>query len=252
MSGLSFCILNLNTQHVDVLKHQAFKKYETPYQLLEHVQALFANEDCLNQEFDTIQIIHTNELSTLVPRPLFSEEYLADYLKFNSKILKSDFITFDAIDINDSLNVYVPYVNINNYIYEQFGEFTYKHFSTVLIESVLQIEKNTDEPKLYIHINSRHFEILSVDSGALQFYNTFEYSSKEDFIYYLLFTIEQLHLNPETIKLVFVGDILKNSELYNIAYEYVRHISFGLHKNKFTFNHQPQTQHAEFIILNSF
>ncbi|MDW5288385.1 DUF3822 family protein [Formosa sp. PL04] len=252
LSGLSFCILNATTQQVEVLKYLAFKKHETPYQLLEHVQSLFKTEESLQQEFSNIQIIHSNELSTLVPNPLFNEDYLADYLKFNSKILKSDFITFDTIELNDSVNVYVPYVNVNNFIYEQFGEFTFKHFSTILIESILHIEKNADQPKLYIHVGARHFEILSIDDGALQFYNTFEYSSKEDFIYYLLFTLEQLKLNPETIQLVFIGDILKNSDLYTIAYKYVRHISFGKHKNNFTFNHQPQTQHSEFIILNSF
>ncbi|WP_159023196.1 DUF3822 family protein [Formosa sp. L2A11] len=252
LSGLSFCILNSETQEVEVLNHKDFKKHETPYRLLEHVKSLFENETCLQQEFSNIQIIHSNELSTLVPSPLFSKDRLADYLKYNSKILKSDFITFDAIEINDSINVYVPYVNVNNFIYEQFGEFTFKHFSTVLIESILQIEKNADQPKLYIHVGPKNFEILSVATGMLQFYNSFEYSSKEDFIYYLLFTLEQLKLNPETIPLVFVGDIEENSDLYDIAYKYVRHVSFGKHKNNFTFNKQPKTQHAEFIILNSF
>ncbi|WP_299781090.1 DUF3822 family protein [uncultured Formosa sp.] len=252
LSGLSFCILNSITQQVEVLKHIDLNKHETPYRLLEHVQSLFENEPSLQQEFNNIQIIHSNELSTLVPKALFSKDHLADYLKYNSKILKSDFITFDEIDINDSVNVYVPYVNVNNFIYEQFGEFTFKHFSTVLIESILQIEKNTDQQKLYIHFGSRSFEIVSIVSGTLQFYNSFEYSSKEDFIYYLLFTLEQLKLNPETIPLVFIGDIKENSDLYNIAYKYVRHISFGKHKNNFIFNQQPETQHSEFIILNSF
>ncbi|MBP1840849.1 DUF3822 family protein [Formosa algae] len=252
LSGLSFCILNANTKQVDVLKHIRFNKHETPYQLLEHVQALFKNETCLQQDFSNVQIIHTNELSTLVPKPLFNEDCLADYLKYNSKILKSDFITCDDIDINDSVNVYVPYVNVNNFIYEHFGAFTYKHFSTVLIESILQIEKNADQPKLYIHMGARNFEIISVVNRELQFYNTFEYSSKEDFIYYLLFTVEQLKLNPETIQLVFVGDILEHSDIYNIAYKYVRHISFGSNKHNYTFNQQPETPHAEFVILNSF
>ncbi|WP_066217982.1 DUF3822 family protein [Formosa haliotis] len=252
LSGLSFCILNSNTQQVEVLKHITFKQFETPYQLLDHVESLFKTEQSLQQNFNNIQLVHCNELSTLVPSPLFSEDHLADYLKFNTKILKSDFITYDTIEANDSVNVYVPYVNVNNFIYDQFGEFTFKHYSTILIERILQLEKNANQPKLYIHVSSRHFELISVNSGELQFYNTFEYNSKEDFIYYLLFTLEQLKLNPETIQLVFIGDILKNDDLYTIAYKYVRHISFGKQNHPFTFSHQPQTQHAEFIILNSF
>ncbi|QDO95034.1 DUF3822 family protein [Formosa sediminum] len=252
LSGLSFCTLNRISNTIDVLKHIQFDNYETPYKLLEHVQALFKSEVCLQDQFNSIQLIHSNELSTLVPAPLFNEEHLADYLKYNSKILKSDFITFDAIDINDSVNVYVPYVNVNNFIYEHFGAFTYKHASTILIESILQLEKNANEPKLYVHVGLRNFEIISVFNGALQFYNTFEYNTKEDFIYYVLFTLEQLKLNPETIQIVCIGDILEDSELYTIAYKYVRNISFGTHKQQYTHNQQLETPHTEFVILNSF
>lgn len=253
LSGLSFCILNSFTKHVEILKHIDFNKHETPHALLEHVKSIFKNEKCLQQEFNEILIIHNNELSTLVPSPLFNKNHLADYLKYNSKILKSDFITFDEIEMNDSVNVYIPYVNINNYIYEQFGEFTFKHISTILIESILLIEKNAFEPKLYVHVGARNLEILSISSsGALQFYNSFEYSSDEDFIYYLLFTLEQLKLNPETISLVFVGDIQENSDLYQMAYRYIRHISFGEYINNITFNKRPKTLHKEFVILNSF
>lgn len=252
LSGLSFCVLHRRKNEVVALKHFNFKKHENPFQVLEHLKSLFKIENVLQQNFDAVQIIHGNELATLVPKALFSEDSLADYLKYNSKILKTDFITFDTIEINETVNVFVPYVNINNFIYEHFGSFTYKHYSTVLIETILHLEKNNHTPKLYLHIDKRHFEIVSITEGNLQFYNTFEYSTKEDFIYYVLFTIEQLKLNPETIELVFIGDVLKQDDLYTIAYKYVRNITFGKQKNSFTFKQQPQTQHAEFIILNSF
>ncbi|MGJ5640894.1 DUF3822 family protein [Formosa sp. S-31] len=252
LSGLSFSVLNRSTKEVFTHKRIQFKTPENPFRLLDHIQTLFNTEEVLKQDFAAVQVIHCNELSTLVPKALFSEDHLGDYLKFNSKILKTDFITFDVLESNDAVNVYVPYVNINNFVYDHFGSFTFKHYSTVLIESILQLEKNNKVPKLYVHIDKRHFEIVSVNNGVLQFYNTFEYNTKEDFIYYLLFTIEQLKLNPETIDLVFVGAILKHDDLYNMAYTYIRHVSFGKLNNNFTFKQQPQTQHAEFILLNSF
>ncbi|WP_435132465.1 DUF3822 family protein [Formosa sp. A9] len=252
LSGLSFCVLDRSKLEIITLKHIDFKKHETPFQLVQHLQSLFKIEAALQEEFSSVQIIHVNELSTLVPKALFSENHLADYLKFNSKILKTDYITFDTIESNDTVNVYVPYVNVNNFIYDHFGSFTYKHYSTILIESVLQLEKNNPLPKLYLHIDINHFDIICVNNGQLQLFNTFEYTTKEDFIYYVLFTIEQLKLSPETVELVFIGQILKHDELYEIAYTYVRHISFGKRKNNFTFKQQPQTQHAEFVLLNSF
>ncbi len=145
----------------------------------------------------------------------------------NGKVLKTDFITYDNITANDSVSVYMPYVNINNYIFDKFGAFTYNHVSTVLIEQILLIERHSDALKFYVNVSHTHFEIIVVYQRKLLFYNSFTYTTKEDFIYYLLFTAEQLELNPETLSLCFLGDIDETHDLYKMAYTYVRFVSLG-------------------------
>ncbi len=254
LSGLSFCVLQRGTKTISSLKHINFKKKLNPFEVLDQLKHLFNTEEDLQTTFNSVNIIHVNELSSLIPKPLFNEDNLADYLKFNSKILKSDFIAFESITLNESINVYVPYVNINNFIYEKFGTFTYKHFSTILIEQILLVEKNTDTSKMYAHICDNHFELIIVKKGKLILYNTFEYSSKEDFIYYVLFTAEQLELNPELLELIFIGNIDTDDELYTIAYKYIRFVFFGKREDTHTFNlnAQPKNHHSDFVILNSF
>lgn len=252
LSGLSFCILQRDIDTILYLEHFCFDKKLSPFDVLDRLTSTFETEETLNDTFDSISVIHVNELSALVPKPLFKEDCLADYLKFNSKILKSDFITYDTISINDSVNVYVPYVNINNFIYEKFGAFTFKHFSTVLIEQVLLMEKNAKVQKVYAHIGSNHFEILIVNKGALQLYNTFEYTTSEDFIYYLLFTAEQLGLNPETLQLIFIGDVVKDDSIYAIAYKYIRHVSFGNRFDSYIYETKSKTNYSDFTLIKNF
>jgi hypothetical protein len=252
LSGLSFCTLQRDTNTISSIKDIRFDRKLNPIEVLDHLKHLFNAETDLQNEFSKITIIHENELSTLVPKPLFNEDYLADYLKFNTKILKSDFIAFDDILLNDSVNVYVPYININNFIYDKFGAFTYKHTSTILIESLLFIEKNNNTTNVYVNISKNHFEIVAIDKAKLLLYNTFEYNTKEDFIYYLLFTTEQLKLNPETFHLIFIGDVNKEDALYNIAYTYIRNVSFGNTNETFNYQEQPKTNHAHFTLIKSF
>ncbi|MBJ6369425.1 DUF3822 family protein [Snuella sedimenti] len=252
LSGLSFCIVDRDNNTITTLKEVDFEKRLTPIAILDRLKHTFNTEEALQESFNAVCVIHENELSTLVPKPLFNEECLADYLKFNTKILKSDFITFDAININDSVNVYVPYVNINNFIYDKFGAFTFKHVSTILIEQVLLIEKNNDTPKIYVNICSNHFEMVVVNKTKLQLYNTFEYATKEDFIYYILFASEQLELNPETLQLVLLGNIDENDPLYQIAYKYIRHISFGDRLDNYQYLEQPKTNYSNFTLIKSF
>ncbi|GAA4289472.1 DUF3822 family protein [Aestuariibaculum suncheonense] len=252
LSGLSFCILQRDTQTITLLSEINFGKKLNYLVLLDYLKKAIETTPDLQDDFDNITVVHDNDLSNLVPMPLFDEDHLADYLKFNAKILKSDYIATDDIVLNDSVNVYVPFININNFIYETFGEFTFKHVSSVLIENILLIEKNAETPKVYANIAQEHFELIVVDKTKLLLYNTFEYSTKEDFIYYILFATEQLNLNPETFQLILLGDVIENDELYNMAYKYIRFVSFGSRNDNYNYTEAPKTNHSNFTLINSF
>jgi Protein of unknown function (DUF3822) len=253
LSGLSFCILNTDTSTIIFFKHNKFDKKLTPQDTLDKLINCFNTEEKLQQDFKSVKIIHENELSSLVPKAIFDIDCIADYLKFNTKILRTDYITYDAVFANDSINVYVPYVNINNYLYDRYGEFEFKHFSTILIETILALEKHSSSTKMYVNVCESHFEIIIVENNKLKLYNTFEYTTKEDFIYYILFTAEQLQLNPEEFQLILIGKINTEDDLYKIAYNYVRHVEIHKHKHEYNFSTEHKSQLLnEFILLNSF
>lgn len=253
LSGLSFCILQRDTNTILEIKHFNFDKKLTPIELLDKLKHTFNTESIFQNSFKNVFVIHENELSTIVPKALFNKDCLADYLKFNSKILKSDFICYDDIVINESVNVYIPYTNINNFIYNKFGSFTFKHVSSILIEHILLIEKHSETTKVYVNVSKHNFEIIVVNHNSLQFYNTFEYRTKEDFIYYILFTAEQLNLNPETLNLVFIGDIDDKDELYLITYKYIRFVTLGNRQDTYKYNSEDIiNNHNNFALIKSF
>ena len=101
---------------------------------------------------------------------------------------------------------------------------------------------------MYLNIEKNHFEIVVVENNLLKFYNRFEYITKEDFIYYLLFTAEQLQLNPEEFPLVLMGTIDQEDEFYKIAYKYIRDVSF---LNPGSMLHSKDSSSKHFTLLNS-
>ncbi len=254
LNGLSFCILNRTSNTIEFLKTIDFKQKLTPFDALNRLKTELSSNTVFSEDFDAVLVIHQNELATLVPKALYNENHKADYLKFNSKILRTDFITQDDISVNDSVNVYVPYVNINNYIFETFGEFVYKHSSSILIDTILQLGETSDTPELYININNSTIELLVVDKTQLLLFNVFEYNSKEDFIYYVLFVFEQLKLDVETTLVKLSGYVDKDDEIYNILYTYVRHIDFmSIDYNFEVYNTiENKNIHHHYLILNSF
>jgi len=253
LSGLSFCILNTETNSLTYNQSVIFDKPLNPSDVLEKLKLHINNNEVLQQDFDSVQLIHENELSTLVPKPLFNEEFLADYLKFNSKILSNDYITHDDLSQGDIVNVYVPYVNINNFVYDKYGVFEFNHYSTILLNSLFKIHKNKTERSMYVNVTNNHFEIIVIESNKLILYNTFEYSTTEDFIYYILFTAEQLKLNPEEFPLILLGAISEENDLFKTAYTYVRHVSIYKNTPSFTLeNENSETLQSNFVLQNSF
>ncbi len=249
LNGLSFLVLDLFSKNIEDYSYQTFKDKITPKVLLDKIIKQFELNKNLNQDFTKIQLIHDNELQTLVPSALFEEANLTDYIKYNAKIFKSDFVTYDSISNQDIMLVYVPFVNINNFIFDRFGSFEYKHSSTILIEKILHLKKNIKDTTLYVNVESSIIDIIIVKSNSLLFYNRFQYKTKEDFIYFILFTIEQLDLNPEKLKCEFFGSINSTDELYLIAFKYIRNISI-LAFDKMNYYKKKNTEN--FIILNSF
>lgn len=227
LDGFSFCICNSVTKELQHFTTHTFENsVATPELLLAEIKKLFNHNSVLKQKFEAITIIHQNNLSTLVPAGLFKEDELQLYLDYNIKTLTNDFIAFDSLSQLEIKNVYVPYININNYFFQQFGEFEYKHHSTVLIDKLILHAKNNTEKHFFVNVASSTFDIVIIENSKLLFYNSFSFNTKEDFIYYILFTAEQLKLNPEKFLLYFIGDIEENSEIYHITHQYVRNVDF--------------------------
>ena len=251
LNGLSFCILNQEKDKISYFKKINFEKQLDPVKVLSNIELAYENEEELNQEVDEVVLLFTNSLFTLVPEELFDEDNAASFLKFNTKILKTDFIAFDKIN-KDIVNVYIPYTNITNYFFDKYGEFEFRHSLSVLIESLLQLPKETAS-KVYLHTHLHNYELVVIENGKLIFANSFEFETREDFLYYLLFTAEQLNLDPLEFELILLGEISKESEEYKMAWDYVRNISFMGPFHSFSFNEEikPEKELSEYLLLKS-
>ena len=152
------------------------------------------------------------------------------------------------------MNVYVPWVNVNNFLFDTFGSFVYKHISTVLIEAVSTYDEATSGNQLFINVDKFQFQVLAVNQKKVLLSNTFDYTSKEDFIYYILFVVEQLKLDPEKVLVYLSGQITKTDDLFEILYKYVRHVHFITPNYKYRYAEgvKPEEDHEYFLILKSF
>ncbi|HKJ06577.1 MAG TPA: DUF3822 family protein [Flavobacteriaceae bacterium] len=253
LDGFSFCVQHAYNNEIVAFSSYKFqhKHSVTPEAQLNFIKKIYKNEPLLNNTFKAVQVAHFNNLITQVPKAFFDSDKLSDYLKFTVKVLDNDYITYDEVANNDFINVYIPFVNINNYLLDKYGTFTFKHSSTVLFEKLLNDYKNVNDDYIIVNVFDTNFELLAIEGSKFKLFNNFSFNTKEDFIYYILFTAEQLKLNPEAFHLVLMGDIEKESELYAIAYQYIRNVSFYNNPN-FPNLLDNSSSHNHFTVLNQF
>ena len=252
LNGLSFCVFDTVANTILNSEKVVFAKELTPYEILKRLKLLFSTHNLEEDQFSEIVVVHRNNLFSLVPQALFNEDELANYLKFNTKILANDHLAFDELESYEINNVYVPFVNINNYIYDLFGEFTFKHNGTVMVESLLNNHSASKEAMCYIHTSQRQMDVTVIASKKLLLFNSFNFVTKEDFLYYLLFTLEQLELDTESVSIKLFGDIEKDDDIYDLCYNYVKDVSMFYP----SFTEHPGIDRPEetidFTVINAF
>ncbi|WP_461303090.1 DUF3822 family protein [Aureisphaera sp.] len=225
LTGLSFLVTSQEGSPLFFYEEKLERSY-TPEELLMAMDEAFKGNEELQRDFQGVQLLYSTNTYCAVPSSLFDENKASEYLKFNTKILGNDFIAHDVLKNHGVVVVYVPFININNYIFDRYGGFEYYHSASVLINDFLNMEKHNTEEKVFLHVKDTEFDCIVIHRGELQLCNTYSYQTPEDFIYYVLFCLEQLKLNPDTVNISLCGSIDKTDEKFEFLYTYIRNIAF--------------------------
>ncbi|CAL2092273.1 conserved hypothetical protein [Tenacibaculum sp. 190524A05c] len=251
LDGFSFCVKDIPSGEILLLTAYTFESsMDTPHELSEKIQSIFEAEKELQIEFDQIIAIHQNQLATQIPDAYFDENHLKTYLDYNIKTFSSDYITFDNLPSLEAKNVYIPYVNVNNFLFQNFGEFEFKHHSTVLLEQLITNHDASIEDTMYVNVSHKYLDIVVFKKDQLRLYNSFQYNSKEDFLYYILFVSEQLELDPSEFQLLFSGNITKDFTNFTLTKEYIKNVDFLKPSYNFLDESEHFKPHSNYILLS--
>lgn len=207
-----------------------FTRISSPDEWVREIDALL--ENCLtgfNDVADRKMGIFT-PFFTLVPATLDAENTRRRLLSLNVTTDPHHPIRSDNIS---GQNMHLIYSLPDNLLQKTIASrFEVRHALSGLLESVLAAADNPNAKQLFVYVQPHSFQLIYVKDNALKLCNSFNYQSAEDFVYHLLFTCKQLNLDPELIPVTLMGEIMRDSSLYQLLYKYVRKIEFAsYHKN---------------------
>ncbi|WGU69219.1 DUF3822 family protein [Capnocytophaga canimorsus] len=228
LSGLSFCIFNPALNCIESIYH--FKidlNHTNTLEMEKQLRALLFSESDLRQDFNTIKVLHNNQLFSLIPKALFTgKEFASSYLKYSVETNPTDFVEIDDIEPLEAINLYVPNTLVNNILLEHYGYFDYQHFTTSLLKMFLTHYASHEQEATYMYVEQSSFYLVYFKNKKLQFLNRFPYETIEDLLYFLLYSVEQLEVKTEKVPIYISGEITRNSLIYHGLRKYIRNVYF--------------------------
>tara|TARA_B100001250_G_scaffold125173_1_gene106416 strand:- start:3043 stop:3858 length:816 start_codon:yes stop_codon:yes gene_type:complete len=223
LNHLSYCVTNNNTNNVE---------YLNSFSVNNDLTHIISKEEILNKDFASKSVAYTNFASTLVPHNLFEEQYQKEILDFNTR--PHDIIRSDRLSRTDAQLIYSIPKDMADIVSAFFPNTQQKARESIFIDQVSQFDNKHDNA--YLYISENNITITIFKNTKLRFSNRFYFETKEDILYFTLFTFEQLKINTETVQTKLYGNIIKGDENHQLLYEYIRNIEFGSRPNHLNFS----------------
>lgn len=253
-TGLSCTIFNtLNSKFLSLEQVELSHPEDTAGQRAA-LDSFISDHPWLKGTFSSIRLFYETNKSTLIPISLFDPSDREALAHFNFDVPGDMEIKHDQLVNSDAVLLYTIPADVLQFVRDAFPEHRLQCHASVLIEVLQTLNKNQSPgKKMFVNVRHAQIDIVILEGNKLIFYNSFSYHSKQDFIYYIIFVIEQLNLNPEVIELRLSGLIDKKSTLFDTAWKYIRHIEFqelpAAYRYSYLFN--DVSPHRYFILLNS-
>ena len=94
--------------------------------------------------------------------------------------------------------------------------------------------------------------MMIFEKKQLVYSNAFHFRAPEDFLYYVIFVMEQLNLNPEEVPVTLLGDISTKTPHFDLIFKYIRNVDFALRNEsaQYSYVFDDVPGHSFYTLLN--
>lgn len=213
LSGFSFFIQSASEKSFLAFKHYAFEKVMLIDELIRKAEDIIETDNLFKHTFKTVSVNFLSQKSTLIPSALFDVNSIKALFEFNYTLNELDELHHTFIPEIDSYNVFSIPNYLANVLFDKFGRITFKHQATELIKYGKSLKNQ--KHRTVLHINNSFFDIAVFEDEQLLLHNSFQYTNAQDFIYFFLYPLNQLKLDPKMQYVHIFADKKSSSSIIN-------------------------------------
>ncbi|MCU0440279.1 MAG: DUF3822 family protein [Raineya sp.] len=202
---------------------------------------------------EVVLVARTGGYAT-VPDEFFESSKIASYLSFHPNQIENTSIKNFHYSQSKTQSVF--------YVENEYLEWVQKAYPSKEVKVMHQadtflagaLSEISSESEIYICIENRYMNMVIVKEGNLLLNNRYYYHSPQDFVYYVLFAIDELKLDIETCIVKLYGEISKDSGIFNLLYKYIRQVDFGKKPKSLSFSYvfDEVLEHRYFDLYNAY
>ncbi|HTL82312.1 MAG TPA: DUF3822 family protein [Bacteroidia bacterium] len=226
LKGMSIAVLDNISNTFLAFESYEFRKVNSEKELAEKVGRIIGEHEWLTNGFKRTDVMMVTERFTLVPSAFFESDKAKEFLGFNHPLTDADEISSDQLRNADTRLLYANEKELMRQV-RKLSQARIHHHLSSLIERTLSVNKAKTGRRALVHVQRERFDLVISEGGKLILANTFQYQTSEDLIYYLLFSCEQLKMNPDQMEVDVVGEIAADSSVVMLIRKYVRNVSLG-------------------------
>jgi hypothetical protein len=176
----------------------------------------------LNTRFKTVHIAVLNRAFTLMPESFHDGDHAAEMLSFSSG---ATVINCMSEKIGGIGFCYSIGKDLLSFCERSFPGANIRHAGLVTLAAFLN-NSAFAETNIFINLHRSFFELACRQEKQLALYNVFHYETDEDALYFILFTLEQLGMNPQFAKVTIAAEVPVTQNIIVQIKKYIRHVNF--------------------------
>lgn len=223
--GAAEIVLALFTEESELahLEHLLVKPGEKLIDTLTH---LAGSSDFFAHSYAQVQVGIAGPHYTLVPAALFDNASKEQLLRFNHALSANDIVLADEVVSAGSFCVYAIDARVKELFDKFFPNNHMRHHASYLLGSLPGLASRTHKTCL-VDVHTDSIAIALYDKKLL-FFNSFGFQAAEDFLYFVLASLEQNGCALDETDVVLAGEVEAGSAIHNTLKKYIPRLRFAV------------------------
>ncbi|MGM0497232.1 MAG: DUF3822 family protein [Bacteroidota bacterium] len=235
LNGFSLSILDLVRNKFILLKHYDLKHKSSFEEKADEIQSAIEKDEHLKAKYKKTKTLVVSPKSVLIPNELFDQNFAKKYFEFNHKLEELEEIHFNQNDSIQAVNLFTIPNPISNVLFDAFGKTPLYHQFNPFNAHHLRFHNENRIAAVYLYEDFIDFGVFG--NQRLKFYNNFLIQSKEDILYFILYTFKQLELSRVETELYISGNLRLYPGLDSLLSQYIKRIHFQKPPKDFTYSY---------------